>query len=313
MAMPTSAILLKRSGTRHVYRTTWTGWKKYQVDVADATDAENAAWSLGWEVSAGNGAVMTMMPSQVDVDIDYAPGKALITIYYEGVNMAAFPQNSATISVISSEVKLQWVEKESVTIEENDAIITVPIGGPLLNDASLGRVFYSIVEGSKVRPEAITTIALHTGIPRGSFSMDNIIALAGKVNVSIFLGADPGTMMLVGAQVPKYFVIGESTEVVPVTYILAYRAAGWGGMGTKVMKYRERLEYVALEADWDETTGEPTAWWDEYDSEVDDITFAKKVPVIRATPLWDTAKEAMVLEEDEATFATLKGLLSWAS
>jgi len=320
MAMPASSKELSRSRYRESHtRTRWKGKRIWQVDLADADVAENVVWAEPWTL--GN---LIMTPTKVRVKPNYLPTKALITALYEGLDPQAFPEGSATISSIQAKVQVEWEERTSVTHPDDGEVpvkgeINNPIGSP-----SHG-IFYRIVKGASHVPRIVTTFRLNTGIRRSNFSLEgDIIERSAKRNAAPFLGADAGTILLIGGEVPEWFLIGGDDTVVPMSYLMAYRSDGWPTT-ISVQKYRKVIKYAAIEKDWrdadqyDKTNplydsgykkGDPMEWWGKDGKEVSEEADAETREVISTLSIGDPV-EVVEIEDNTDVFSYLAGLLWW--
>ena len=306
MAFPSSAKELYHSRTHS--RKGWYEWqgrKIWECDTADADDTETEVWVTWWG---------TMLPRRVAVDPHARVGKAVLTAdyYTTGYNPVSHPVGKATLSVeLASQVQARS------EIEDAWGGVIDLSGKP-----DEQGFFHRVVEGSRLKRQWLTRVRVNTALARADIDWDTVLNAKGKTNASAlgWIGNAPtGTMLLVGAIIPRYFLLDEDATIVPISYTMYHSATGWPAQ-IVVQKYRQLATRVRIEADWydeadvevDEslTLGDPKAWYDE-DGETVTVEADGELRSVVKIETIGSSQTVLEISPDIATFSYLGGLLSW--
>lgn len=313
MTMPASAKEMFRSRERsRDYNWKFNGKRLWSVDHADLAAAEVAGWGELWAVGD-----YTMRPRWCGVTPRHlSGGRGQVEVQYEGFDMQFFPQGQATVSYFSSKTSSQW--REWTQVKVGNSVYS------LVDEPAKGIPFVRIVKGPTGSPVASTMIALHTGIRRRDFGLTSVLKdCEGAINASVWQGFPAGTLMVIGVEVPQYFVVDDPDSVVPISYVLSYLAGGWN---PTVQIFKKVTMTSKLEADWD-ATGTATLWYKENNTTTTDSAAAASVSAIVVAKIGSeiSATEAGLkvvgtsagavpdATKAAALFTHLSGLISWMS
>jgi hypothetical protein len=304
--MPSSAKELSRSRvkTMDLKKTSfWSGKRVWEVPDSDAVAAEYAAVTTSWSASVG-----ILRPRAVTVSPHHQPGLCLITVDYEGYDLSVFsPSQPATIAAVEAKIAGEWEDFTSVALPSGEVDVT--------GEPDTDGFFYRIIRGPKGWLARKTYLYLNTAIPRGDFDLGDLLEKTGLVSAGYFLGAAPGTVLLAGVEVPKFYLLGASDEVVPLVYTLLYDSKGWPTEVT-IQKYRKVVKGEPVVAEVD-ANGKPTRYFEPDMASSNPADPDGSAPV--GTLMRSVARPILagptiihpILDVDSSTFNYLQGLLSW--
>lgn len=292
----------------------YQGWRTWECDHEDSEDLEGWLWENTWTI---NGHVMS--PVQVTVLPKGVPdeGRATARAQYQTLyNPVTHPVGVASLVVES------FQSKSRARVLHPDKGSGAPSRVVIPSEVDTDGFWWDLAPESAKPLDTVygSKITVRTAYPRAGVNWNIIMNARGKYNTNplpILGGADARTMLLVGAAVPRYYLLDTSYSIVPINYVMLYNANGWqdGGTYPKVQKMLRTVVGVSLAdpASVDEATGEVTGWFDEYGEAVTVEDDAKKVPTVRNLPIGDPIDcKADGLAEDGITFQHLMGLLTWA-
>ena len=316
-AMPASAREIYHSRTRGGIRTQWGGTQLWECDSADCEVTEDALMDVTWELHG-----KTLHVDAIEADPHNRSGKALIraTFGTSSWNAATHPKGTATLSI--------------ETASGMEKMLVDALGTTIWSEPGEGGQFVRPVKGDKVLPVDTTVVVVRTAYNYGDVNWNRIIRARRKVNKNEIprLGAAPGTMLLVGAEIPKYFLVTQGIEVLPVEYRMLYREEGWN-KGIEVQKYVRvtAQEKVAVVTQTLRDSGVPDTWLDEdgaaskadgagrpvtdkgsgttdwmYKSVVKDVPYGRQDQ--QGNFINDVVQP---FKEDDEVFSHLLGLLQW--
>lgn len=306
MTMPSSAVELARSRDRETRKSgmlyTNSGTRVWSVESSQLDDAENAAWQE--ELTFNR--VYSAQPWRVRTIPNFSAGRGKIIAYYEVADDTAFPVGRARV--------LATFSLDATYTREQLTVVPTKTGGvyaglTLGGEPDANGVFYDVASGPREVEKQITQIEIGTGIRRGDFDLGELITAGGRVNAVSFLGCAAGTVKLKSARVYRATILGTSSEVIPVLWVLQYCPSGWETT-FKVGKYCKTLTVEKAAAAWNEA-GVPTAW---YKGDMTTTTTNANEAlshVVARSKLVAESGDIQLLQADEVTFNTLNGLLQW--
>ena len=316
MAFPASVKELHRSRERVMHLKLngrppmMVGRKIFEVAHADADAAEIAAWEDTWthgEVEMDARSV-TVKPRE-----GKDGSKDLLVIDYDGFDLSIFAAGRVSISNISAESTTAVSDLTEIEVEG----VLLPIRGAPDKD---GYVYY--VESGAKETKLTTMLRLNTGIPRADFSLE-VLGYAGRVNAAGFMGLDAGKVLVLGVEVPRYFLVDQNTKVVPVSYLMGISNEVWLTetrltRATHEVSYEAVKKYNSAGEWWSDEFWEETYWAPDGIDEVDNPEDAMKRTVIKvrrdmtygdsATP---GVKKILTRTPHTQPFTFLSGLLWW--
>jgi len=267
---------------------------------------EHWAWSARGRT--GDTIELLLSPKGVAVDPHYRPGKTLVVVAYEILyNPVTHPIGRATISVETGREATDVASYKRLDVEHPEAE-TIHVGGKPGTDGT----FHTAVSNRPLFKYS-TIVTVHTAYRRGDIDWTRIFGACGKTNLNAlpYLGnAAAGTMMLTGAEIPKYFLLDSTSAIVPVSYRMLYREEGWDTK-VSIQKYKRLVTADPVVATWDEDTGEPETYYPkDWGTPITLTSLARYSAHTRDVPIGD-AFTVDAVTGDTATFSHLNGLLAW--
>jgi len=295
---------------------TFQGRQEWTVSAEDADALEDYLRATSWTVND-----RVLIPHKVLVKIrtpenlatgvvEFRDSNATVRVEFETLyNPAVNPVGTATLEIQSSSsyVKLD--------------MLTPAGGGPsrfIPSEPDELGIFYDIDESSGPTQslEHGSTVIVRTAYYRSGINWNTILNAQDKINTNELPnlgGAAAETMLLVGAQIPKYFLLDSSTAIVPVNYVMKYNEKGWS-KNPPVIRKHIRITTGMPKVDPDAvnpTTGVAVGWFDINGEPTVNVDEAEKVSVVRNIPLGEPIECVGGYYQDGTTFTHLMGLLSW--
>jgi len=285
------------------------GWQTWECDRGDEDDLETYLWATSWTV---NGHVM--VTKSVTVLPQAEEGLAVVRAQYGTFyNPATHPVGVATVTVRTSSTR---VAIAAVPVQGTD---DWPSGEPRMLPTEPGDgdwTFYDWATKSAPPRTLVhgSVVTVRTAYYRSGVNWNMIFNAHDKVNAYLLpnLGnAAAGTMKLIGAAVPVYYLLGSSYDIVPINYLMKYNEHGWPTSKTYAQKYVRFVRGVPLWVDAD-NDGDPLGgYYDIYGEVTQDRDEARKVPVTVNRAVGDPIECRSGLTPDFVTFQHLMGLLTW--
>ena len=300
MAWPGTAVELYHSRSRQgTDKTRFAGKRIWEMPSGQEDAAETYLWTNRfWTVNAH-----VMKLDGVAVDPRSRVGKALVTgTYSTSYNPATHPVGRATLSLDSNTT----ASKELRDVAGNDIWSTPDDDG----------YFYRPVKGDPLTFHHLSIVTVRTAYQYNGINWNLILNAFDKYNATELpnLGGMPvGRALLIGARIPKYFLLDNEASKVPVEYDFAYSQSGWDG----VLVVQRHRRIVTLEPTIKELNadGSVYSYADENGEEIlaaypELISDAKMRSVIRNKKVDGEVTRHQYLPDAE-TFSHLMGLLSW--
>ena len=284
------------------------GWQTWECDQGDEDDLETYLWGTAWTV---NGHVM--VTKSVTVLPQSEEGLAIVRAAYGTFyNPATHPVGTASISIRSSSTKVN--------------VLAVPLAGVDGWSRTEGKMlptepgeedgFYYDWDPSSGPPATLrhgSVVTVRTAYYRAGVNWNMIYGAHDKVNAYTLpnLGnAAPGTMKLIGAAVPVYYLLGNAYDIVPINYLMQYDVDGWSQYDVYARKYRRTVMGLPLVKSLNDD-GTIKDYYDNYGEECTLVADARKVPVTvnRAVGALIPCKGKVAT--DFTTFQHLQGLVTW--
>ena len=298
MAWPASAVEVYHSRQRSGRdRSHFVGVRKWECAKDDEDDAEDYRWAnRSWAV---NDHVMRM--TGLDVDPRARVGKALLVGHYETLyNPATHPVGRATIAMVVGGDKTR--------------VLKDVFGNPIWSQPGTDGKFVRPIDGDNFKWDSITIIKLRTAYPYAKLRWSTILAAQNTYNKDALPnlgGAAAGTLLLMGAKIPNYYLLDNDSSIVPIEYFLAYKVSKWSAP-IWCQKFRRIVSVEPAVATIDED-GDPELYWSaagDHSETVDNVADAYHHAVTRDKD-YDNPVPRWVYKDDTTEFEHLAGLLAW--
>jgi len=310
---------------------TFQGRQEWTVSAEDADALEDYLRATSWTVND-----RVLIPHKVLVKIrtpenlatgvvEFRDSNATVRVEFETLyNPAVNPVGTATLEIqtANSYVKQTMFERADNNPWDTGSK-SKQMFLPVEPDAD--GLFYDVADSSGLIEQLKTgsVVIVRTAYYRNAINWPMIINAQGKVNANALPnlgGAEARTMLMDGAQIPKYFLLDSSTAIVPVNFVLRYNQDKWKYVPPMLQKYlRMTVGMPKVDPQYAKDYAVAIAAGDSYDEDIylDNngercgLDEAEKVSVVRNIPIGDPVECKGGLKLDGMTFTHLMALLSW--